>query len=59
MEVTRDTHDKEFAYTCPNEDCEEGWKSPKAQMWKRSKAEAASEWDYSNSRLVQNTMPTL
>lgn len=48
LEVTRDDQAKEFAYSCPNSDCEEVWKSPRSKLWKRSKAEAADAWDSAN-----------
>lgn len=48
LEAMRDNHGKEFAYTCPNEDCEEVWKSPPMKLWKRSKVEAADVWDAVN-----------
>ena len=49
-EVTRDNHSKEFAYACPNEDCEEYWKSPPMQLRKHSKTDAANVWDDQNRR---------
>ena len=48
LEVTG-ANGKQFAYACPNEECEDGWKSPRAEMWKPSRTEAASEWDAANA----------
>lgn len=51
LEATRVNHGKEFAYTCPNEACEEVWKSPPMKLWKRSKTEAADAWDAANEKV--------
>ena len=48
IEVQLPAHGKAFAYTCPNEDCEEYWKAPPMKRWKRSKNAAADAWDVAN-----------
>lgn len=44
---------KQFCYTCPNETCEEYWKSPPERFWKRSKAEAEAVWNEANKRFAE------
>ncbi len=35
----------EFAFTCPNDDCNEYWKSPASQRWQPTKQLAADMWN--------------
>ncbi len=39
----------EFAFTCPNDDCNEHWKSPGSAMWQPTKQLAADMWNAYNS----------
>jgi len=38
----------EFCFTCPNNDCNEHWKSPGPDMWQPNKQLAADKWNAVN-----------
>jgi hypothetical protein len=37
-----------FAFTCPNNDCNEHWKSPGSDLWQPTKQLAADKWNDAN-----------
>ena len=38
----------EFCFTCPNDDCNEHWKSPGSEMWQPTRQRAADKWNAAN-----------
>jgi len=45
------TKGKMFSYACPNEACEEVWKSPSNESWKPNKKEATDYWNQQQRKL--------
>ena len=48
MRVHHGSGQDEFCFTCPNENCNEHWKSPRNEMWQPTKQLAAEKWNAAN-----------